>query len=59
MCKYCRSLALTVWDLWCFEVLDEKDDSISESVNGGGVCRTALAKPGLLIMIQSTLTAHE
>ena len=25
MCQNFRSLALTVWDLWCFEDLEEKD----------------------------------
>ena len=47
MCQNFRSLALTVWDLWCFEDLEEKDDPINQSVNVRGVCRTAPATPGL------------
>ena len=38
-----------VWDLWCIEDLEEKDDSISDLMNDGGDCRTAPATPGLLI----------
>ena len=57
LCKNCRFLALMVWDLWCFEDLEEKDRWLNESVNDGGVCRTAPATPGLLIM-QSTC-AHQ
>ena len=37
-----------VWDLWYIEDLEEKDESISELINYKGVCRTALATPGLL-----------
>ena len=37
-----------VQDLWCFEDLEEKDDSINQSITDGGVCRTAPATPGLL-----------
>ena len=47
-------LALTVWDLWCCEYLEEKADTlnqwINESMNGEAVCRTAPATPGLLII---------
>ena len=32
-----RSLALTVWELWCFEDFEEKDQSLKYK----GVCRTA------------------
>ena len=39
-----------VWDLWSFEDLEEKGDSIGGSMRDGGVCRTALATPGLLII---------
>ena len=38
------SLALTVCDLWYYEDLEEKDDSISDEA----VYRTAPATPGLL-----------
>ena len=38
----------TVCDLWCFKDLEEKDCSLNESVNDRGVCRKALATPGLL-----------
>ena len=48
MCKLFRILALIVWNLWLFEDLEEKDESISELINDGGVCRTAPATPGLL-----------
>ena len=41
-------VALMVWDLWCFEDLEEKDRLLNQSVNDGGVCRTAPATPGLL-----------
>ena len=37
------ALALMVWDLSCFEDLEEKDDRpkiISEFINERGVCRT-------------------
>ena len=37
-----------VLDLWCYEDLEEKDQSISELINDGGVCRTAPSTPGLL-----------
>ena len=43
MCQSFRSLALTVWEFWCFEYLEEKDDLLNESINDGGVCRTAPA----------------
>ena len=26
-------LALTAWDLWCFEYLEEKDDSLTHWIN--------------------------
>ena len=42
------SLAPTVCDLWYFEDLEEKDDSVNESINDEGVYRTAPATPGLL-----------
>ena len=37
-----------VWDLWCIEDLEEKDDLLDRSISDGGVCRTAPATPGLL-----------
>ena len=30
LCKHFTSLALTVWDLWCFEDLQVKDDLINQ-----------------------------
>ena len=48
MCKMFMSLALMVWNLWCLEDLEEKDRSLDQSVNDGGVCRIALATSGLL-----------
>ena len=48
-----RSLALMAWDLGDIEDLEEKDRSLNESVNDGGVCRTAT--PGLLIILQSEI----
>ena len=47
-CQSLRSLALTVWELWCFEYLEEKDDWLTESINDGGVCKIVPAMPGLL-----------
>ena len=44
-----------VWDLWCFEDLEEKDQLLNQSVNDGGVCRTAPARPGLLIIASCTI----
>ena len=47
-----RSLALTVWELWCSEDISTKDDPLNELINElmnyKGVCRTAPATPGLL-----------
>ena len=37
-----------VWDLWCFEDLEEKDQLLDQSMNYKGDCRTASATPGLL-----------
>ena len=34
------SLALTDWELWCFENMEEKDDWLSQSANHGGVFKT-------------------
>ena len=42
------SLALIICDLWYYEDLEEKDDSITESMNDEAVYRTAPATPGLL-----------
>ena len=41
-------LALTVWDLWCCEDLEEKIDSLNRLLSNKGVWRTAPATPGLL-----------
>ena len=46
--KNVRFLALTVLELSCFEDLEENDCLINESIVDKGVCRTALATPGLL-----------
>ena len=54
MCKSFRSLALMVWDLWCFEDLEEKDHSISELIGDRGVCKTAPATRGLLLSYTNT-----
>ena len=37
-----------VWDLWCFEDLEEKDRSVNQLISDRGVYRTAPATPGLL-----------
>ena len=42
------SLALTICDLWYYEDLQEKDGSVTESINDEAVYRTAPATPGLL-----------
>ena len=42
------SLALTICDLWYHEDLEEKDDSINQSISDKAVYRTAPATPGLL-----------
>ena len=44
------SLALTVWDLWHLEDLEEKDESATNLINEEAVCRTAPATPVLLII---------
>ena len=41
-------IALTVWDLWCCEYLEQKDHSLTHSMNDEAVYRTAPATPGLL-----------
>ena len=48
LCPNLKSQALMVWDLLCFEDLERKHYLISE----GGVFRTALATPGLLMTEQ-------
>ena len=52
LCKNVMSLALMFWDLWWFEDLEEKDRWLSRSISDGGVCRTAPATPGLLIIFR-------
>ena len=47
--KNFSSSALTVWNRQCHEDCERKDDLMNESMNYKGVCRTAMAKPGLLI----------
>ena len=42
------SLALTVCDLWYYEDLEEKADSLAHKINDEAVYRTAPATPGLL-----------
>ena len=53
LCQNFRSLALTVWELWCFKDWEEKGDSLNELINQlnnyDSVCWTAPATPGLLI----------
>ena len=49
LCQNFRSLALTIWESWCFEDFEEKDDWLNESINDKGVSRAAPATPGLLI----------
>ena len=44
------SLALTVCDLWYYEYLEEKDESLNEWMSDEAVYRTAPATPGLLKM---------
>ena len=53
LCKNFRSLALTVWELWVitYELWVITYDWLSHLINDGGVCRTAPAKPGLLITL--------
>ena len=46
-------LALTVWDLWCCEYLEEKAHWMNQWMNDEAVCRTAPATPGLLITLGS------
>ena len=42
------SLAITVWDKWCCEYIEEKDHLLNQWINGKAVCRTALATTGLM-----------
>ena len=44
-----RSPAHTVWELRCFEDLEEKDKWLHKLISDKGVSRTAQATPGLLI----------
>ena len=46
--RYFGSLALTVWELRCFENLEGKDEKLNQLISVWGVCRTALVTPGLL-----------
>ena len=48
--KHFRSLANTDREWRCLENLEEKDQSMNQLINYKGVCRTAPATPGLLIM---------
>ena len=41
------SLAFTVLERNCFEDWEEKGDSVNESLNDKGICRTAPATLGL------------
>ena len=52
LCQNFRSLALTVWELWCFEDIFTKDESLSQWMSDDAVCRTAPATPGLLNILQ-------
>ena len=49
LCQIFSSLALTVWKLWWFEDISTKERWLNQSINYGGVYRTAPATPGLLI----------
>ena len=40
--------SIKAWELWCFEDLEKKDWWMNESINDGGVCRTAPATEDLL-----------
>ena len=46
-----------VWERQCFEVIFTKDDSLNELINqlmsNGGVCKTALASPGLINILKN------
>ena len=53
-----------VWDSCCFEDLEERIAHLNnQSVNYGGVCRTAPATPGLLVSINPNVhinrTGHQ
>ena len=43
-------LAVPVWDWQCLEDSERKDDRLNQSISNAGVCRTAPATPGLLII---------
>ena len=51
--KMFSSLVFTVQDLRCFEEIFTKDDSLNESMNNKGVCKTGLATLGLLTYVLS------
>ena len=53
--KNVSSLALMVWEWRRFEDSEEKADSVNQSMNDKGVCRTAPATPGLLNIPTSTV----
>ena len=48
LCKNIRSLAMMIWDLWCFEDLEEKNNWLNQWINDGGVCTKALTTAGQL-----------
>ena len=50
------SPALRIFDLWYFEDLEEKDDSLTHWINYEGVCWTAPDTPGLLITLKGIQT---
>ena len=54
------SLALTVWDLWCLQDWEEKDDQLTHLINYEAVYRTAPAKPSLLnILLKNAIKFRE
>ena len=57
-CQKISSLALTVWELWYFEDLEEEDRLLTELMNDEGVYRTAPATPGLLNIFTAPPRPH-
>ena len=51
MSQHFSSIAPTVWELWFFEDLEEKDELVTELMSDKAVCRTAPATQGLLTIM--------
>ena len=53
LCQHFRSLALTVWELWCFQNFEEKYCLLTDWMNYKAFCRTAPATQGMLNIVEN------